>query len=160
MLKQSLIAFLVIAPQISQAELSPGDKSNYVGTLTDALGTRRAISVSTVSEVDKSVGQLSYTTEIQAGSEYSSQSATVSPHFPDTILSCEHGREAVSRCSELGGVLETIDVPAGRFKTCKISYMGSEVWVAGVPFAYAKMRNTSMAFELSSFSAKNKTNCQ
>ncbi|MES3037489.1 MAG: hypothetical protein V4736_06230 [Bdellovibrionota bacterium] len=54
----------------------------------------------------------------------------------------------LSKCSGHGGTSQTITVPAGTFKTCKLINKSdtskSEIWYAAVLFGYVKFRFTNL----------------
>lgn len=49
-------------------------------------------------------------------------------------------------CADVGGTLETTQVPAGNFNTCKLLLEDSEntvwIWIAKVPFGFVKLDQT------------------
>jgi hypothetical protein len=59
--------------------------------------------------------------------------------------------DVLAHCETYGGATETITVPAGTFKTCKISSSDVAAWIADVPFGEAKFVSPQMTLELKSY---------
>lgn len=63
------------------------------------------------------------------------------------IMSSSDSAMIVANCSnpQVGGVLETVEVPAGKFNSCKVIGKNEEghpvtLWIAAVPFGLAKAK--------------------
>ena len=50
--------------------------------------------------------------------------------------------EIINTCTARSGTPETITVPAGTFRTCKMLLSGNWFWIAEVPFAVARVEAT------------------
>ena len=75
------------------------------------------------------------------------EDVTVAVQNSSQMLSTEIVARYLTYCAGMNGVLQTITVPAGTFKTCRITITGesyiNEVYIADVPFGWAKMEFNS-----------------
>jgi hypothetical protein len=58
---------------------------------------------------------------------------------------------ALAYCSNMGGTLETVSVPAGNFQTCALQNAEGKANIGVVPFALVKFSNATANLELISF---------
>lgn len=74
----------------------------------------------------------------------------------DEMYTKEMNEMWVTKCeSEIGGKLEEIQVPAGRFETCKVeSEDGQITYLGGVPFGFVKSISKEGVLELVEFEYK------
>lgn len=70
---------------------------------------------------------------------------------PGRMASSDWWRDKASRCEAQGGVFEVITVPAGKFRTCKISSGGETTWYGPVPiYGIVKFEQRGLRGELES----------
>lgn len=74
-----------------------------------------------------------YTTTINGSSEVES---IVLPE--DEVNTREMNESVIPECADAGGTLETVTVPAGEFKTCKLEMETGTVYSGPVPFGFVK----------------------
>ncbi|MEK7356476.1 MAG: hypothetical protein AAB250_08505, partial [Bdellovibrionota bacterium] len=75
--------------------------------------------------------------------------------YNDSLWSTTDHKDRLATCVADGGKLETIDVIAGTFETCKIQESQRYVWYGNVPFwGYVKIQNLNGDYssEVSSYS--------
>lgn len=57
------------------------------------------------------------------------------------IFAEERGAQVVAQCLQLGGLLETLSLPAGIFPTCRMQNGSAALWIAQVPFGAVKIHS-------------------
>lgn len=67
------------------------------------------------------------------------------------ILSKESIKGILSKCKQLKWSYEVIKVPAGTFKTCKMTSEGTTSWIANVPLGIVKFQSAEELFVLKSY---------
>ncbi len=80
------------------------------------------------------------TTTLQGETETSEEWKSASDYLDDVAID-----NALANCAEIGGTLQSIEVPAGRFDTCRIAFDNADaegvIYIAKVPFGFAQVDN-------------------
>ncbi len=60
-------------------------------------------------------------------------------------------QKVLKNCRQANGTPEQVQVPAGKFNTCKLAVEGGHIWVGDVPFGIIRQVTDKAQFELMSF---------
>jgi hypothetical protein len=69
----------------------------------------------------------------------------------DEIVDKNVIQKVLKNCRQANGTPEQIQVPAGKFATCKLAVEGGHIWVGDVPFGVIRQSTDKAQFELMSF---------
>lgn len=154
MIKALSVLALVFSVQVI-ASPSVGDSASYKGFLT-VLDTRvdfvKEIKLTEYDSVNDSFMQIETTTSLMDGETEVTQSWI----RIDDLASDESTAELMKNCPVIGGVITSVNVVAGNFKSCQIVDEDTIISFGLVPFAIIRIQSPEFAMELTSFSRGNK----
>lgn len=132
----ALISAFFLFPRVSLAFPIIGDYALFDGVAQTDLGQVNYESSMEVTAIGPEAGMITITSKyIIGGQEQSIDTAAHAETYLELNATVDH-------CSEAGGILETITVPAGTFDTCHMSNTSSnaqiDFWFGKVPFALVK----------------------
>lgn len=137
------------------ASPSIGDSASYKGFLT-ILDTRfdfvKEIKLTEYDSIKDSFMQIETTTSLVDG-EIEVVESWIQR---DDLASEESTAELMKNCPSIGGILLSVNVVAGSFKSCQISQREDVLNLGLVPFEIIKVQSSESAMELTSFSRGNK----
>ena len=146
-MKTFLIIFTALigssAQALSMASVHVGESATFNLTISNAPGTTYTMKME-VTAVDEASGKFTQTQTIYQGTTQLQQSTSVGD-----IADMEQYAAIVENCSSVGGVNETVTVPAGNFQTCHVTSTNqngkSDIQIANVPFGIAILNQVSSA---------------
>jgi hypothetical protein len=143
-LTRSSIAILTIglAAMIAEATPALGDKAVYDVTLTKGTQTVQGLLTFELTSYDKATDMWTQTATTDFNNQKQTQTETLGSKDLMDDFSIDY---VLKNCAARNGVSETVTSPAGDFPACAVPVSNSQgsgkVWVAKVPFGYAKWIN-------------------
>ena len=136
------------------ASPSVGDSASYKGFLT-VLDTRidfvKEIKLTEYDPAKNSFMQIERTTSLISG-----ETEVVENWIHnDDLASEESTTELIKNCPAIGGVILSVNVVAGSFKSCQLVDEENVISFGLVPFAIIKAQSPGFSMELTSFSRGN-----
>lgn len=138
-----LPAVTLLTSSVAFAMPSVGDQALYDATLSKAGAVTAATAELELVSLDAANQQFQEKTTIVANGATQSNTKTVEA---SSLASDEIVTQVLATCSEIGGHLETITVPAGTFDTCALPSDASTpgtYWVSHVSFGVVKQDFTN-----------------
>jgi hypothetical protein len=142
---KTLFFALVFLPTTSWAYPTVGDKVEWAGTIETQGGTTTQVKV--VKEVlshDTITGKWTVKKDVTIDSKTTSETK-----LEDSLYSPEQYQQTIASCEANAGKLEEITVPAGTFKSCMLTTIGTdgtvdEKWWGDVPFGVVRKNLTEV----------------
>lgn len=140
-LTRSCLALLIITLAAIVAEATPalGDKSVYDVTLSRGNQTLTGTVTFELTNYNKAANSWTQTSTTDFNGQKQTQTETIEAK---DLLEDSSIDYMLTNCAARGGTTETITSPAGAFQTCAVPVNNANgagtVWVAKVPFGYAK----------------------
>jgi len=143
-LTRSSIAIITIglAAMIAEATPALGDKAVYDVTLTKGTQTLQGQITFELTSYVKATDMWTQTATTDFNNQKQTQTETLGSKDLMDDVSIDY---VLNNCVARGGVSETVNSPSGDFPACVVPVSNSQgsgkVWVAKVPFGYAKWVN-------------------
>lgn len=140
-----LIALISLSTSAAFAYPSVGDKVEWTGTIDRLDGTSSEVKV--IKEVlahDTVTGKWTVKKDVTIDSQTTSETK-----LEDSLYSSEQYQQTIASCVANAGKLEEITVPAGTFKSCMLTTIGTdgsvdEKWWGDVPFGVVRKNMTEV----------------
>lgn len=129
----TILATLLLAT-IAQATPAVGDYSKFKLTVSNGQQTVVGSYEAAIIGEDEFSFKLSTTTAFPGQpAQHAEQSVT-----PDQLIADSDIMAILTDCSQYGGKLEHIEVPAGKYYTCALPTENGMLWLGKVPFGLVK----------------------
>lgn len=136
-MKTMTFVVATLASVVAFAYPSVKDSATFKGTYAAAAGG--SIDFTQTIEIvsfNASASQYTLKNTVVYNGQTNVQNADVAA---DQLLNNARVASILADCSQMGGTLESLTVPAGTFNTCKVPQeRGSMIWVADAPFGFVK----------------------
>ena len=146
-----LLATTVLAT-LAQATPLVGDYSNFKATVsTEGQTMAGTLEVALVAKTATGFKMTATTKFDNQPSEHQEKDVNADDLINDEMISY-----LLANCAAQNGQLQSVTVPAGTFNSCAITNENSTIWIAQVPFGFAKRTELSpegytYSLELQSF---------
>lgn len=146
-----LLATTVLAT-LAQATPLVGDYSNFKATVsTEGQTMAGTLEVALVAKTATGFKMTATTKFDNQPSEHQEKDVNADDLINDEMISY-----LLANCAAQSGQLQSVTVPAGTFNSCAITNENSTIWIAQVPFGFAKRTELSpegytYSLELQSF---------
>jgi hypothetical protein len=141
----SIFLTVILSGAVASAFPSVGDFAHYMtrdSSMGDYESSAEIIGYTATSETEGlfQIRQINY---LNAGPD-----ELIVEQLSAYLLSSKSVARYLQNCPTMGGVFATVTVPAGTFKTCRVTITGenyiNEVYIADVSFGWAKMEFNSL----------------